>query len=66
MTVIDKEKLARNIDKLEISEWDRKIVKFHYGLTDHPHTLEATGRAFGITRERVRQIIEKVKTLLTN
>ena len=33
------------------------IMRFRYGLTDgQAHTLEQTGKKFGLTRERIRQI----------
>ena len=36
---------------------ERAILALRYGLNDHePHTLEAAGAVFGITRERARQI----------
>jgi RNA polymerase primary sigma factor len=35
----------------------RAIIELRYGLTDgEPHTLEETGRAFSMTRERARQL----------
>ena len=46
------------LDTLESRE--REILKLRYGLRDGvPLTLEQTGKLFGITRERVRQIEEK-------
>ena len=36
---------------------DRKVIELRYGLSgDTPQTLEEVGRAFGVTRERIRQI----------
>ena len=41
----------------ELTEREEGIIKFRYGLTDgKAHTLEETGRAFNLTRERIRQI----------
>ncbi len=37
-------------------ERGREILKMRYGLNGEPCTLDAIGRSFGITRERVRQI----------
>lgn len=36
---------------------ERSVVELRFGLADgHPYTLDETGKIFGITRERVRQI----------
>lgn len=53
-----RELVAQNIDKVEISEREREIVKFRWGIDIR--TLEETGKEFGLTRERVRQIEAKV------
>jgi len=43
-----------------LSERERQIIKLRYGLEgDGQRTLHETGKMFGITRERVRQIQEK-------
>jgi RNA polymerase primary sigma factor len=43
-----------------LGEREREVVRMRYGLTDgEPRTLEEVGRAFGVTRERVRQIEAK-------
>ena len=40
-----------------LSEKERQTLELHFGLGgDQPATLEEAGRAFGLTRERVRQI----------
>jgi RNA polymerase primary sigma factor len=43
-----------------LGDREREVVRMRYGLTDgEPRTLEEVGRAFGVTRERVRQIEAK-------
>jgi len=51
---------------LSLSEREQIVLQLRYGLSgESPKTLEETGRALGITRERVRQIqeqaLEKIK-----
>ena len=41
----------------QLTPREANIVRYRYGVTDgKAHTLEETGRAFGLTRERIRQI----------
>jgi RNA polymerase primary sigma factor len=47
---------------------ERHVIEMRYGLNgDPPRTLEEVGRAFGVTRERIRQIenntLKKLETL---
>ena len=36
---------------------EREVIEMRFGLTgDRPRTLEEVGRAFNVTRERIRQI----------
>jgi RNA polymerase primary sigma factor len=43
-----------------LGDRERDVVRMRYGLMDgEPRTLEEVGRAFGVTRERVRQIEAK-------
>jgi RNA polymerase primary sigma factor len=40
-----------------LPERERKVIELRFGLRgDRPRTLEEVGRAFGVTRERIRQI----------
>jgi len=43
-----------------LSERERAVLEMRYGLLDgRTHTLEDVGKAFGVTRERIRQIESK-------
>jgi RNA polymerase primary sigma factor len=49
----------------DLNERDRGVIEMRYGLAgEQPATLEDVGRAFGITRERVRQIEAKAMARL--
>ena len=54
--------LASHVEDVHshLGEREREVVRMRYGLTDgEPRTLEEVGKAFGVTRERVRQIEAK-------
>jgi len=54
-----KELLKENIKEVldTLSEREAKVLKMRFGLDGYkPMTLEEVGKAFGVTRERVRQI----------
>ncbi len=54
------EAVERALD--DLTDREREIVRMRFGLDDgKPATLEDVGKAFGVTRERVRQI--EAKTL---
>ena len=43
--------------RLRLTERENKLIEYRFGhLSGHPHTLEETADAFGITTKRVRQI----------
>jgi RNA polymerase primary sigma factor len=59
-----------DIDKAldSLPERERKVIELRFGLTgSQPCTLEEVGRAFGVTRERIRQIenntLKRLETL---
>ncbi len=61
-----REDVDRALDSLPMRE--RQVIELRYGLGgDPPCTLEEVGRAFGVTRERIRQIenntLKKLETL---
>jgi len=55
------ESLVREIDRAlaTLTERERDIVKYFFGIGVSEMTLEEIGDRFGLTRERVRQIKEK-------
>ena len=49
-----------NVILNSLNERERAVLEMRFGLKDgEAHTLEEVGRAFGVTRERVRQIESK-------
>jgi RNA polymerase primary sigma factor len=55
------ESLSREIDRAlsTLTDRERDIVKYVFGIGQQEMTLEEIGEKFGLTRERVRQIKEK-------
>ena len=63
---IQREDVQKALNALPARE--RQVIELRYGLRGHdPLTLEEVGRAFGVTRERIRQIetstLRKLKRL---
>ncbi len=63
---LQREDVQKALDALP--ERERQVIELRYGLRGHePLTLEEVGRAFGVTRERIRQIenntLRKLKQL---
>ena len=56
------QKIKKALENTPMQERYRAIVRYRLGLDDMiVHTLEETGKMFGLTRERIRQI--EVKTI---
>ena len=57
-TNLRKENVRKALDALPQRE--REVIEMRFGLTGaRPYTLEEVGRAFNVTRERIRQIESK-------
>jgi RNA polymerase primary sigma factor len=66
VAVLTNEALCEALENLSYRE--RRVLELRYGLGDqHPRTLDEVGRAFNVTRERIRQIehqaLKKLQTL---
>lgn len=52
--------IKKNLNDILLTEREKKILEYRFGLTDGTtHTLEETGKMFGVTRQRIKQIEEK-------
>lgn len=63
------ELVRKNLPQVVLTERERKVMEYRFGINDNnTHTLEETGKLFGVTRERIRQIemkvIDKIEHLL--
>jgi RNA polymerase primary sigma factor len=48
-----------------LSDREKRVIQLRFGMTDgRPRTLEEVGSAFGVTRERIRQIESKTLSKL--
>ena len=58
----EKHTLRKNLDTIlaMLDEREAKIIKMRYGIDGPRYTLEQVGEEFDVTRERVRQIEQKV------
>jgi RNA polymerase sigma factor (sigma-70 family) len=43
-----------------LDQRERQMVRLYHGFDGEPLTLQAIGERFGLTRERIRQILEQV------
>ncbi|MBS8122557.1 sigma-70 family RNA polymerase sigma factor [Candidatus Vampirococcus lugosii] len=59
---VEKQTISSNLDKIldMLDEREAKIIKMRYGIEGPRYTLEQVGAEFNVTRERVRQIEQKV------
>jgi RNA polymerase primary sigma factor len=63
MEEASRQMLKEQVDDIlcKLTERERQILQMRYGLTDdRPRTLEEVAKAFGITRERIRQIETRI------
>ncbi len=60
--VVEKEIIRWNLEKIldMLDPRESKIIKMRYGIDGPKYTLEQVGAEFDVTRERVRQIEQKV------
>jgi RNA polymerase primary sigma factor len=62
--VVSAELLKEQLEQVlhELSDREQEVIRLRFGMNgERPKTLEEVGQAFGVTRERVRQI--ELKTL---
>jgi len=63
-SILEMNDLKENIDKMlaEINEREREIIKLYFGLSDGNENMSMAqiGNIYGLSRERVRQIIDNV------
>lgn len=61
---LGRESMHRSVHDMlaEFGERERRVIMLRYGLDEsgRERTLEEVGQIFGVTRERIRQIIERV------
>ncbi len=60
--IAERNALRNNLDTIleMLDDREAKIVKMRYGIDGPKFTLEQVGEEFDVTRERVRQIEQKV------
>jgi RNA polymerase primary sigma factor len=65
VAILTKEALRDALENLSYRE--RRVLELRYGLGgEHPCTLDEVGRAFNVTRERIRQIENRSLRKLQN
>ncbi len=60
--LLEREVIKENLNKIlqMLDDREAKIIKMRYGIDGPRYTLEQVGAEFNVTRERVRQIEQKV------
>lgn len=59
--------ILEQIDQSTLTVREKDIFKLRYGFeNDKFHTLDEIGRFYGVTRERIRQILDKCKRKFSN
>ncbi|HEB13353.1 MAG TPA: hypothetical protein ENI13_00050 [candidate division CPR3 bacterium] len=62
---LSKQELKMLLNELPLSERELLFIRFRWAIiSDSKKSLEETGKAFGVSRERVRQVEEKVVALI--
>ncbi|HLD43590.1 MAG TPA: sigma-70 family RNA polymerase sigma factor, partial [Candidatus Nanoarchaeia archaeon] len=62
MAAEEQKRLTKVLKTLRVSPRDKEMFEMRTGIKDGiPHILEDVGNAFGVTRERVRQVEENIK-----
>ena len=65
MKKINKSQLKADLANILTGERQKAMFSYRFGLdSDNSHTLEETGKMYGVTRERVRQVENKVIEIL--
>ena len=60
--IAERAALSENLEKIlgMLDDRESKIIKMRYGIDGPKFTLEQVGEEFGVTRERIRQVEQKV------
>lgn len=60
--IAERSALSENLEKIlgMLDDRESKIIKMRYGIDWPKFTLEQVGEEFGVTRERIRQVEQKV------
>ncbi len=51
-----KQKIQEEINRETLSDREKAILCYRYGLVDKEHTKQETAKLFGVSKERIRQI----------